>query len=143
MTELDRLEAEAAELDAAQPGAPGAEPAPEPEPAADPHAEVRGILEALRAIARAKDFAKAAAVLSDDAIESLAGALAPVLEKYGLSAGDFFGKWKAEIMALLVAGPVVVELVTAFRLDLDRKAAAAAKEVQPEPAPAVDGRREG
>ncbi len=143
MTELDRLEAEAAELDAAQPGAPGAEPQPEPEPATDPNSEIRGILEALRAIANAKGFSKAAAVLSDDAIESIAGALAPVLTKYGISAGDFFGRWREEVMALLVVGPIVVELVTAFRADLDRKAAAVAKEVKPEPAPAADGSGQG
>lgn len=140
--ELDRLEAEAAALDAAAaPPDPEAEAQAQAEAqhAADPGAEIRGILEALRGIAKARGFRRAADTLTDEAVEAIAGALVPVLSKYGITPSAFFGKWREEVFAVLIVGPIMFELVTAFRMDLDAKAAAAAKEVRDaakEPAPA-------
>lgn len=137
MDDLEHLAAEAAALDAdatPQP-APGPDGIGGPEQAApaDPMSEIVGILEALRAIAKARGFARAATELSDEAIQSVAGALGPLLVKYGITPGDFFGKWREEVMAAIIIGPWLWSLTVAFRLDLEAKAAAAAKEVQPEP----------
>ena len=44
--------------------------------------------------------------LSAENVESVAGAVAPVLDKYGISLSDLFGRWEREIAAVVVVGPI-------------------------------------
>ena len=139
--ELARLEAEAAELDAAAAPRPTEDQAQEGQgasaaPPIDPVDEITGILEAMRVLAVARGFTRSAEVLNDKSIGAIARALAPLLTKYNISVGDFFGKWKEEIMAAIVVGPIVFDLVRALRNDMEAKAASEAKPVPPaDPAP--------
>jgi hypothetical protein len=137
--DLDRLAAQAAELDHEAAAAEGLEPpaadeptAAEPPPA-DPVREIAGILEALRAIAKARGFARTVAALDDESIKAFAAALAPVMLKYGIAPSSLFGKWKEEALALLCCGPILWAVLQGMRADLEDKAAAAAKPVEPPP----------
>lgn len=58
---------------------------------------------------------------------AVASALAPVMEKYGFSMGDFMGAWKEEIALAFVAGPLVLETIDGIKADraAAKKAAAA------------------
>lgn len=144
MTELDHLAQQAAALDAEAAAATGAAPDPSAEPAtpepapADPGRELAAIFEAMRAIALARGFRRTAAALDDESVAAMVAALLPVLDKYGITPSGLFGKWGPEIGALLVCGPLVWALFVALRSDLEERAAAAAKPVNAEPAPAPD-----
>lgn len=131
MSELDDLaaQAEAFERVGAAP-ADGSPPPPPPEPPEEACVkEIAGILGAARGIAKARKFPRVATVLDDEVIEQFSRGLAPVLVKYDIRPAAFFGQWEAEIMAVLVCGPVLWSIVQAFRDDWEWKAAQAAKEV--------------
>jgi hypothetical protein len=135
---LDALAAQAAELDAAaaaQAGGPEQpQPKPEAEPASDPRADLAGLLATFRELVRPM-FPSVANVYDDPTVGRVSDALAPVFVKHGWSVGELFGAWREEIMAAFVCVPVAVATVRAMKDDLEARAAADAKPVQPDPAP--------
>jgi hypothetical protein len=60
--------------------------------------------------------------------QAVAAALAPVMEKYGFTLGDFMGAYKEEITLIVVAGPLVLETIDGIKADraASRKPAPAA-----------------
>lgn len=72
-------------------------------------------------------------VLTPDTRKKFAAALAPVMEKYGMSLGVFFGRFGAEVNLLFVTAGFAIPLVKA--IGEDRQAAKVAAGEIPAPKP--------
>ena len=140
---LDSIAAEAAATDATvagtapgagdtAPGGPGAGPAgaDAPSPGAATAALLFGLLTGLVGVA-VKRFPSLAAVWTPDAVHTVADALAPLLDKYGLATPEWLERWRLEISALMLCGPLLFATIAAVRADLEAEAAARAKNVSP------------
>ena len=142
MDALDSIAAEAAVTDAtvagaapgaegAAPGGPGAAPGGDaPQPGAATAALLFGLLTGLAGVA-VKRFPSLAAVWTADAVHTVADALAPLLDKYGLATPEWLEKWKLEISALFLCGPLLFATIAAVRADLESEAAERAKNITP------------
>lgn len=122
--ELAALQAEAAAISpppAADPAAPGA-PAPA---VVDYYTDAKGLTD-IAAEGLAAIYPSTAAVLDLEKRARFAAALAPLMEKYGLSLGAIFGRWGAEINFAFVASSLALPLTAAIQAD--RAAAKLAKE---------------
>lgn len=138
------LAKEAAELDAALAGAAApseeagnaaAPPEERPLEIANPlSTEIGGLFAALGA-GLGQFFPSIKIVLTDEKCGELGGALAPVLEKWGL-AKHFAGfAWRVELQAVMVVIPTAIALRAAVMHDLGRMKKAAADEPAAPPAP--------
>lgn len=84
-----------------------------------------------------------AIVIASETRARLAGAWAPVFEKYGWTGGELFGKYSAELGAAIVTVPILLKVVAAVRAQ--PKAKVAPKEAEPgdtsivSPLPATPG----
>jgi len=56
-------------------------------------------------------------VYTDEVRSKIAAAVAPVLQKYGFSLGDFFGKWAPEIGLAVTLAPLIPPTLAAIRAD--------------------------
>lgn len=118
-------EAEAITPPAFDPNTP-AEDAPPP---ADYNVDAKGLTDFVAA-GLSSIYPRTAQVLTDAKRAEFAAALAPVMEKYGLSLGVVFGRWGAEINLAFVTATMAIPLANAIRDDrAAAKAEAAAKEV--------------
>ena len=105
--------------------APGEGPGPAP-PGPDTAAMIAGVMGALLGKAKQR-FPSLVTVWTDSDVQNFAGALAPLLDKYGLSPA-WFELWRVEITAALVCGPLVLATFVAIRADLQSERARAAKD---------------
>lgn len=141
----DALASMAAEVDAGLGPVPGEGGAPG-QPALDEVRELAGALELVAVMVRQLKPALAP-VWTPAAMESIARAAVPVVNKYGWTVGGLFAKWGPELALAAAAAPVA--LGTA-KVIADERAAAPAPgvaelpkpepkpEPRPEPAPAID-----
>lgn len=86
---------------------------------------IANLLRALIAKATGR-FPSLVAVWTAGDVENFSGALAPLLDKYGLTPA-WLKAWEAEIAALLICGPLIFGTVLAVRADLEAERARAAK----------------
>ena len=138
--ELRRIEAEAAAMEA--PAA--AELPPGQLVPVDYLAEARGVVD-IAAEMLSMVGPRTAEALNQERRQKIADASAGLMEKYGLTVGDVFQKWGAEInflFALAIVGPPVARAIKADRAEVDATAAAektAPRNPDPQPArPAND-----
>jgi hypothetical protein len=131
--ELAQIAADAAAIDPPQ-VAPGTEAAAPSEPV-DYYTDAKGLTD-IAAESLAAFYPRTEAVLSPDRREKFAAALAPVMEKYGLSLGVIFGRWGAEINLAFVTAQFAVPLARAIADD--RAAARAEKTGQAEPVQPIE-----
>lgn len=141
-TTLDGIAAEAAATDAAVSGAPGGDAGAAPgAPGGAPGAEAPpggaataallvGFIKTLVGIA-GKRFPSILAVWTDAAVSQVADALAPILDKYGLATPEFLERWKVELSALMLCGPLVFATIAAVRADLAAEGRGKEKDVTP------------
>ena len=134
----------AAELDAiaaladgpAEPGATvapgGAVLPPPPEPESPNYGPIGFILSAFRELAvRMLDVESPNVTLSEENVEKVAKALAPVADKYGLNLGTMMGG--PEAMALMVAGPILWEAGRQLNAEMKAKRAKVVSEPKADP----------
>ncbi len=129
-SEAIALEAEtapAAEVPAGEGAAPPAAPV-------DYQGDAQGLVN-IAAESLAAFYPSTAAVLTDDKRAKIAGALAPVLQKYGWDMGSIFGKFGAEIGLAFALSQVAIPLSKAIKAD--RAAAAVEQGAPPAPPPAA------
>lgn len=104
-------------------GAEGAVPMPEAQPGPDYHREASGAVDMFAAMLTG--FApKAADIWTPGTKQAVAGAMVPVMEKYGFS----FGAMPPEVLLLIVAGPPVYQSARLMADTIEEKRAEAAKE---------------
>ncbi|SMC29522.1 hypothetical protein SAMN02745857_03891 [Andreprevotia lacus DSM 23236] len=96
--------------------------------------EARTLLQVARE-ALAPIYPSLRAVYSDETCERIAQAAAPVMHKYGVTAGGIFEKWGPELALAVVVVPVGMQTVKAIRHDREQ-AALAAQQPKPKEAPA-------
>ncbi|WP_375591972.1 hypothetical protein [Chitiniphilus eburneus] len=77
-------------------------------------------------------------VYSDETVERIATAAAPLMQKYGVTLGGMFERWGPEIHFAMVMLPVGMQTAAAIRAD--RAAARAANEKEGRPDAAEDAR---
>lgn len=122
--ELARLEARAAEGDAAQ-SAPvaGAQVQAEPGPVVSTEEMLLGALSVVAMVANTAGYKRAASIWSQDACRELANRAVPVLRKYpwGVRVIAFLesGAGVEEIALVVYAAPLVLATVGAARLDAE------------------------
>jgi hypothetical protein len=116
--ELAALQAEAIALEGEQaaPAADGGEPGIAPTPPIDYLSDAKGLVD-IAAEALAAFYPSTAPILTTEKRGRIAGALAPVLEKYGLDMAGIFGKWGAEIGLAFACAPIAIPLAQAIRAD--------------------------
>lgn len=56
-------------------------------------------------------------IYTPETIESIAGVLVPLMEKYGLTFGGFFDRWGPEINAIIVLVPIIGATFKAIKAD--------------------------
>lgn len=128
--ELAQIHGEAVAMEAAdavqqQTAAENVGPQPEQAAVTDYMTDARGVTDII-ATSLGAIWPSTAVVLTDETRGKFAGALAPVMEKYGLSLGAVFGRWGAEINLCFVVAGFAVPLAGA--ISADRKAARAEKQ---------------
>lgn len=128
--DLDRLEAEAAAIDAQASAATDPEPEIEAAPAVDVAAEVSALLLTVAGLLTPM-FPSLGPIYTEATCRRLGEAAAPVMDKYGLSVGGLFERWGAEITLAATALPVALASWQGIKADL---AARSAKPVPDEPA---------
>lgn len=69
--------------------------------------------------------------LTDDTLQAVAAAVAPVLDKYGIDLGQMGGNYAVEIRAVMVTVPVILACRAGLRAELAAKR-------EPQTAPAAD-----
>lgn len=134
---LDAIAREAAAIDAgaaapgsdAPPGPDAGAAAPQPEKIST-EAQLDGLLK-MAIDQAARKFPSVGPVWSDEKRAMFCGALGPLLDKYDVVPFAFFERWRVEIMATVICVPLLYATALAIRADLDRVAAAAAKDVSP------------
>ena len=105
---------------------PDGQPLPPPEPV-DYLGDARGIVD-IAAESLAAFYPSTAPILDEGKRGKIAGALAPVMEKYGFSLGGFMARFGPEINLAFVLAPVSLALAGAIRAD---RAAAKAEKGEP------------
>lgn len=134
--ELAQIEAEAAAMTAAASPIPGQETAAPAEQPVDYLTDAQGIVD-MGAAALGAWYPRTEPVLNDAARGKLAAAVAPVMEKYGLTLGALFGRWGAEInlaFALVSLGVPIAKAISADRAE-QKAAQLAATGQAPAPLP--------
>jgi hypothetical protein len=116
--ELASLEAEAQALESTT--APIDPNAPAPEAPVDYLTDAKGVVD-MASEALGAFYPSTLAVLLPEKRDRIANALAPVMQKYGMSLGVIFGKWGEEIGLLFALSTVVIPLATAIRADKDQQ----------------------
>ena len=71
-------------------------------------------------------------VLSHERCAQLGELWGPVLDKYGINAGQFMGAWQLEIAAVMGTVGVVLELRSAVRAEIAQRQAEQQKEAEPQ-----------
>lgn len=133
--DMAALQAEAIALEGEQaaPGAAAGQGA-EPEAAADYLTDASGIVD-IAAEALAAFYPSTGKILNTEKRKRIAGALAPVLEKYGVDMAAIFGRFSAEIGLAFAVAPIAIPIAQAIRAD--REAARLAKIAEAPPPPAA------
>lgn len=134
-TDFSALANEAAQADADTVG-----PQPAPEAAPDTSAPVNDVDEArmiigLVCVNTNAIFPFLAPIYTDTVQEKLATVTAPLMKKYGVTAGGLFERYKEEIAFGLVAVPLAVATAQAFKAQ--RSEAVQAVDAEPAPVAAV------
>jgi hypothetical protein len=57
-------------------------------------------------------------VYTDEAQGAVSATLGPVLTKYGINLGDMGGRWKEEIAAVAVCGPIAIATLEGIKADI-------------------------
>lgn len=136
--DLAALEAEAKALEttpAPDTVTPGQGPASESVAVVDWEEDSRGLVN-IAAEALGGFYPSTAPILDDKARGRIAGALAPVMQKYGWSLAAVFGKYGAEIQLAFVASQYAIPIAKAIAAD--RAQARAAKAAEKPAAPVQD-----
>lgn len=127
MNDFDKLQVEAAALDAEVLKPTDPLPAPEPppgdappEPVLSPLEEARSLIDVIVSVATPL-LPAIETIYGDDARARLAKVSAPLMQKYGWSVGGAFAKWKEEIDFAFVAVPLVLATMKAWKADQERK----------------------
>lgn len=120
--ELAQIHAEAAALDPV-PTDPAALPG-EIAPPVDYLTDARGVAD-IAAESLGALYPSTVNVLTEEKRAKFAAALAPVMEKYGLTLGVVFGRWGAEIQLIFVTATFAVPLTKAIQADRAAERAAA------------------
>jgi hypothetical protein len=136
--ELAALQAEAAALEAAQAPAAAPEAGEGSAPAApvDYLSDAKGLVD-IAAESLAAFYPSTGPILTTDKRGRIAGALAPVLEKYNMDMAAIFGRWGAEIGLAFAVAPIAIPLAQAIRAD--REASRREKIAAAPPPPPVEG----
>lgn len=135
--ELAALQNEAAALEAEQaPAAAEAGEGPAPAAPVDYLSDAKGLVD-IAAESLAAFYPSTAPILTADKRGRIAGALAPVLEKYNLDMAAIFGRWGAEIGLAFAVAPIAIPIAQAIRAD--REAARREKIAAAPPPPPPDG----
>ena len=121
MDELAQLENQAAAIDAtasaaADPGQVPEKDVTPPDVAAEVAALVKTVADLLTPA-----FPSLGLIYTPETCDRLGAAAAPVMEKYGWTVGEVFGKWGPEIGLAVAALPVVVATVKAVRHDIEQR----------------------
>lgn len=126
--DLDRLEAEASNIDAQATAASEPQPAPQVDvaPPADVAAEVAALLQAVAGML-APVFPSLATIYTEPTCRRLGEAAAPVMDKYGVSVGGLFDRWGAEITLAATALPVALASWQGIKADMAASRVQAAK----------------
>lgn len=129
--ELEKLEGQAAELDAQAATAdnPNAPPEAEAVPV-DIAAEVAALIQTAAGILTPA-FPSLGTIYTPETCKRLGDAAAPVMEKYGVSVGGLFDRWGAEITLAAVAFPVVIATVQGVKGDLASRRQQPAPQARP------------
>lgn len=130
--ELAALQAEATTLEAEQPAPTEAGEGGLPAAPVDYLSDAKGLVD-IAAESLAAFYPSTGPILTPEKRGRIAGALAPVLEKYGLDMAGIFGKWGAEIGLAFAISPIAIPLAQAIRAD--RAAAERAKIATAPPPP--------
>jgi hypothetical protein len=131
--ELAALAAEAAALETTTaPPDPNAPPAEAP---VDYLTDAKGIVD-MASEALGAFYPSTLAVLVPEKRERIAGALAPVMQKYGFTLGVIFGRWGEEIALAFALAQVAIPITTAIRKD-QAEAKKEKGELPPNPAGAL------
>lgn len=142
MTTADPLPPDFAELagdiatvDAAGQDQARSAPQDPPRPSADDEAQQ---LVDLAAAALGMWYPSTREILTPERRAPVALALAPVLEKYGLTMGDLFAQWAPEIRLAMAVAPLAIPIANAIRKDRQEasagRTAPAAEKPNPDPA---------
>ena len=140
--ELAAIHAEAEALAPAATAAQG--PAEDAPPPPDYHVDAKGLTDFVAA-GLSSIYPSTANVLTEAKRAEFAAALAPVMEKYGMSLGVVFGRWGAEINLAFVTATMAIPMANAIRDDRakakaeERPAEAVSRPADPQPSrPAND-----
>ncbi len=114
--ELAALQAEAIALEGEQATPAEVGEGAAPTPPIDYLSDAKGLVD-IAAEALAAFYPSTAPILTTEKRGRIAGALAPVLEKYGLDMAGIFGKWGAEIGLAFACAPIAIPLAQAIRAD--------------------------
>lgn len=79
------------------------------------------------------------AIYTDPTCDQVAGALGPVLTKYGVNLGDLGNQWGEEIAAVLICGPIAVATYQGIKADIQARAEQVPKAVASTQPQRVDG----
>jgi hypothetical protein len=71
-------------------------------------------------------------ILTHERCAQLGELWGPVLDKYGINAGQFMGAWQLEIAAIMGTVGIVLELRTAVRAEVAQRQAEQGKAAEPE-----------
>lgn len=116
MEDINQLQNEANAIDAEFIPAGDATSSPD-EPAISFTSEARGLIDFAVSLFTPL-FPSLAAIYTEPAKASLAGATAPLMEKYNFSMGKLFERWGAEINFAIVAMPLGLQTYQAVKLDI-------------------------